>query len=67
MSDESASPPPRRRVIGIDLGGTKLAAGVVADDLVVHHRAHRFSRGADQAEILDRLVEVVDELRVQNS
>jgi glucokinase len=55
-----------RRVIGIDLGGTKLAAGVVSEDLVVHHRAHRFSRGADQAEILDRLVEVIDELRVQS-
>lgn len=65
MSDESDSQQ-RRRVIGIDLGGTKLAAGVVADDLVVHHRAHRFSRGADQTEILNRLVEVVDELRVQN-
>lgn len=55
-----------RRVIGIDLGGTKLAAGVVSGDLVVHHRAHRFSRGASQAEILDRLVEVVDELKLQN-
>lgn len=53
-------------MIGIDLGGTKLAAGVVSEDLVVHHRAHRFSRGADQAEILDRLVEVIDELRVQS-
>ncbi|MBI5311338.1 MAG: ROK family protein [Actinobacteria bacterium] len=66
MSDESGPARGSRRVIGIDLGGTKLAAGVVSDDLVVHHRAHRFSRGADQAEILDRLVEVVDELRVQS-
>lgn len=66
MSDESAAPPPRRRVIGIDLGGTKLAAGVISEDLIVHHRAHRFSRGADQAEILDNLVDVVDELRVQS-
>lgn len=55
-----------RRVIGIDLGGTKLAAGVVSGDLVVHHRAHRFSRGASQTEVLDRLVEVVDELKLQN-
>lgn len=55
-----------RRVIGIDLGGTKLAAGVVSGDLVVHHRAHRFSRGATQTEILDRLVEVVEELKLQN-
>lgn len=52
-----------RRVIGIDLGGTKLAGGVVSEDLVVHHRAHRFSRGASQQEVLDRIVEVVDELR----
>lgn len=66
MSDESGSRSKPRRVIGIDLGGTKLAAGVVSEDLVVHHRAHRFSRGADQNEILDRLVEVIDELRVQN-
>lgn len=66
MSDDTGSARGSRRVIGIDLGGTKLAAGVVGDDLVVHHRAHRFSRGADQTEILDRLVEVVDELRVQN-
>ncbi|MGH2907546.1 MAG: ROK family protein [Solirubrobacterales bacterium] len=62
MADQAAS----RRVIGIDLGGTKLAAGVVSGDLVVHHRAHRFSRGADQNEILDRLVEVVEELKLQN-
>lgn len=62
MSVEAAE----RRVIGIDLGGTKLAAGVVSGDLVVHHRAHRFSRGASQTEILDRLVEVVDELKLQN-
>lgn len=52
-----------RRVIGIDLGGTKLIGGVVSEDLIVHHRAHRSSRGADQNEIVERLVEVVDELR----
>lgn len=56
-----------RRVIGIDLGGTKLAGGVVSEDLVVHHRAHRFSRGANQQEVLDRIVEVVEELRVSNA
>lgn len=55
-----------RRVIGIDLGGTKLSGGVVGDDLIVHHRAHRFSRGADQSEIVDRVVEVVEELRAQS-
>ena len=62
-SEKSAA---ARRVIGIDLGGTKLAAGVVSGDLVVHHRAHRFSRGASQAEVLDRLVEVVEELIASN-
>ncbi len=53
-------------MIGIDLGGTKLAGGVVSEDLVVHHRAHRFSRGATQQEVLDRIVEVVDELRAES-
>lgn len=52
-----------RRVIGIDLGGTKLAAGVVSGDLKVHHRAKRPSRGLEQQELLDLIVDVVEELR----
>jgi glucokinase len=55
-----------RRVIGIDLGGTKLAAGVVSGDLRVHHRAKRASRGIDQNGLLDLIVEVVEELRQQS-
>jgi glucokinase len=66
MNAPSDIPAAERRVIGIDLGGTKLAAGVVSGDLVVHHRAHRFSRGASQSEVLDRLIEVVEELVVAN-
>lgn len=66
MNSPSEKPAAERRVIGIDLGGTKLAAGVVSGDLVVHHRAHRFSRGASQQEVLDRLVEVVEELVATN-
>ncbi len=52
-----------RRVIGIDLGGTKLAAGVVSGDLKVHHRAKRASHGLEQQELLDLIVEVIEELR----
>ncbi len=59
MSDGAAA----RRVIGIDLGGTKLAAGVVSGDLKVHHRAKRPSHGVSQTELLEMIVDVVDELR----
>lgn len=52
-----------RRVIGIDLGGTKLAAGVVGGDLTVHHRAKRSSRGVPQDEVIEMIIDVVDELR----
>lgn len=46
-------------VIGVDLGGTKLLGGVVADGLVVRHRAFR----ATPAEgAIDALAEVVAEL-----
>ena len=36
-----------RETIGVDLGGTKLLAGAVDDQLRVHHRAHRSSAGPD--------------------
>jgi glucokinase len=50
-------------VIGVDLGGTKLLAGAVDADLDVHHRATRPARGADQAEVLDTVLEAVCEAR----
>jgi len=50
-------------VIGVDLGGTKLLVGAVDSELAVHHRAHRFSRGVDQAELLDIVVDAVTEVR----
>jgi len=50
-------------VIGVDLGGTKLRAGVVDPGLRVHHRAVRRSRGGDQAELLDTVVAAVTEAR----
>jgi len=50
-------------VIGVDLGGTKLLAGVLDRDLAVHHRAQRTVRGLDQAELLDAIVAAVEEAR----
>jgi len=50
-------------VIGVDLGGTKLLAGVVDGDLGVHHRVHRAVRGLSQRELLDVAVEAVEEAR----
>src|SRR3954454_14978444 len=51
------------RVIGVDLGGTKLLAGMVDASLNVHHRAHRFARGSDTAQVLDTIVDAVREAR----
>ena len=52
---------PERRVVGIDAGGTKLLAGVVDEQLAVHHRLHRLWRGSERQEVLDLFVEVVEE------
>ena len=50
-------------VIGVDLGGTKLLAGVVDGDLNVHHRVHRLVHGLEQRELLEAIVEAVEEAR----
>jgi glucokinase len=51
-------------VIGVDLGGTKLLAGVVDRDLNVHHRVFRHAReGKDTEALLDALVAAVEEAR----
>lgn len=52
---------PAPRVIGVDLGGTKLLAGAVDPELGVHHRVQRMVAGLDQAALLDLAVEVVNE------
>jgi glucokinase len=49
-------------VIGVDLGGTKLLAGVVDDALRVHHRALRSSRGDDGPAVLATIEGAVREL-----
>jgi glucokinase len=51
-------------VIGVDLGGTKLLAGVVDTDLNVHHRVFRHAReGKGPDQLLDVLVAAVEEAR----
>jgi glucokinase len=51
-------PPPRlRKVVGVDLGGTKLLGGVVDEHLEVHARVRREVHGLKQAAIVDTAVE----------
>ena len=59
----SGSAMPAGCVIGVDLGGTKLLAGVVDRDLAVYHRAVRRSSSATTEELLDKLVAAVTEVR----
>ncbi|HEY3728216.1 MAG TPA: ROK family protein [Solirubrobacteraceae bacterium] len=54
---------PARRIIGVDLGGTKLLAGAVDPRLGVHHRAQRAVTGLDQSTLLDVAVDAVQEVR----
>jgi glucokinase len=50
-------------VIGVDLGGTKLLAGVLDGELNVHHRVHRAVHHLAQRELLDAVVGAVEEAR----
>jgi glucokinase len=54
---------PARRVIGVDLGGTKILAGAVDPRLGVHHRVQRTVTGLQQKALLDLAVEAVTEAR----
>jgi glucokinase len=56
-----------RLVIGIDVGGTKAAAGLVGDDLQVLATTKRPTHGVDADGLIDLLVEEVEELRAQAS
>jgi len=58
---------PPECVIGVDLGGTKLLAGVVDADLNVHSRVHRAVHGLDQHALLETAVEAVEEARAAAS
>jgi glucokinase len=59
----SGSAMPAGCVIGVDLGGTKLLAGVVDRDLAVHHRASRRSRASDTEALVEQLVASIVEVR----
>ncbi len=48
-----------RCVIGVDVGGTKLLAGVVDETLAVRHRAQRSSQNLEIGPLLDSLAEMV--------
>ncbi|MGH2857949.1 MAG: ROK family protein [Solirubrobacteraceae bacterium] len=52
-----------RRVIGVDLGGSKILAGAVDPELGVHHRVRRPVHGLGQRALLDLAVEVIGEAR----
>ena len=46
-----------RKVIGIDLGGTKLLGGVVDEQLEVHDRVHRLVEGLSEQALVEAIVE----------
>jgi glucokinase len=54
---------PQRRMIGVDLGGTKLLAGAVDAGLGVHYRTQRTVTGLDQRALLEVVVDAVNETR----
>jgi glucokinase len=54
---------PARRVIGVDLGGTKILAGAVDTRLGVHHRVQRTVTGLHQRALLDVAVDAITEAR----
>ncbi|HLJ03967.1 MAG TPA: ROK family protein [Solirubrobacteraceae bacterium] len=52
---------PGRRIIGVDMGGTKLLAGALDTDFYVHRRVQRSVSGLDQSAVLDITVDAVQE------
>jgi glucokinase len=54
---------PTRLTIGVDMGGTKLLAGVVDPKLGIHHRAQRRLIGLDQSELVEIAIDAVQEAR----
>jgi glucokinase len=54
---------PGRRIIGVDMGGTRLLAGAIDTDLSVHRRVQRSVSGLDQPALLDAVAGAVREVR----
>ena len=57
---------PANRVIGVDLGGTKILAGVVDADGRVHETIERPTNTTSQVALLDELAQVVRDLPQEN-
>lgn len=51
-----------RKVVGVDIGGTKLLGGVVDEQLEVHDRVHRLVEGLSESALIEAIVESVTEL-----
>ena len=56
---------PSRRVIGVDMGGSKLLVGAVDGGLGVHHRIQRTVLGLDQPTLLNTVHTAVEEVARQ--
>ena len=54
---------PGRRIIGVDVGGSKLLAGAVDTDFSVHRRVQRSVTGLDQVSLLATIAQAVQETR----
>ncbi len=50
-------------VFGVDIGGTKVNAGAIDEDLRIHHRCQRAAPTTSQALVLDALTDAVAEVR----
>ena len=55
-----------RKVLGMDLGGTKLLGGVIDEQLEVHDRVHRIVEGLSEQALVETIVESATELLEQH-
>jgi glucokinase len=55
-----------RKVVGVDLGGTKLLAGVVDEQLEVLDRVHRVVTGMSEEAVIDAIAATAQELIERN-
>jgi glucokinase len=63
VTPAAVTPPPDRAAIGVDIGGTKVAAGLVDASGVVLARARRLTPSLDPLAVRSTVAEVVAELR----
>jgi glucokinase len=55
-----------RKVVGVDLGGTKLLAGVVDEQLGVRDRVHKMVTGLSEHDLVETIVDSATELLERN-